>query len=500
VASSVTVPRPSVAKQIQAKQMNALAMDASGNTVAVGQVGCNYDTATNSCFSVPFDTQTIKPLGANDAYVVKYGPSGSHDAIWASLVSGQNEAGNATDQAMTGVAVLANGNVVALGTTNGGVLSTNSAINLPASGDQVFLATYGTSGAALWGTQFSVGVGNGQIPPGVLTSYQNRIAFCGYTDTKTVFAAPAFAFNPGSSPTTPNRDVIIAVYDVSAAGTGTLAWSKQLGGGSDEACFSIAFDDLGNLVAAGQYNKDGTNATFDPGMGPLADPNGTLANSVARRHLWVAKYDSTGAIMAQASFGNTGGNGAATPKAVTFDAGGNVYVAGSFTVVLPLPGLTSATDPRYPLTSAGNTDAFVMKLTPGTSTFTPAWADRLGAPGVTPDTASAVAVTSLGEALFCGTFNGATTGAAVFPYTAGNGADAFLIKYSAGGTVQYSQAFGGGGSQGMSTMVVNRRATGANLDGFVFGGPYDTTITFPPLPALPLTAGASYVGWAPFGP
>jgi hypothetical protein len=480
--------RPAVAKQVPAKQLNGLAMNASGIGFAGGQVGCTV--LGTGCTPVDFGGVSGTPAGANDAYVVSYAAASPYNPAWVAILSGQGEVASATDQGVTGVAALANGGVAAAGVTNGGVLSQNGAINLPNSGNQVFLATFDGAGAAKSGTQF--GINNGQVYGIVSTG--NRFAICGSTDFVSPFAAGGFVYNGGTSGT--NRDIFVAVYDVNATtGVFTQAWAKQIGGGSDEYCAGIAFDDAGNVVITGQYNKDGTNATVDLGGGALTDPNGLLANSVARRGGFVAKYSSSGAWVSNGVFGNFGANGAVNPKAVAVDASNNVYVAGSFTVSLPFTGLTA-------LTSAGNTDAFVVKLN---SSYVPQWSDRLGAPGTTPDTYSSIAVSSFGEVLVGGAVFGAATNdggtpTINFPYTAGFGSEAVLVQYSSTGVVVNARQYGGAGGQGLNQVLVNRTGTGAELDMVMFGGPYDTGIVFPPLvTSLPITAGAAYVTFAPFG-
>jgi hypothetical protein len=480
------VPRPAYARQVPGKQLNGVALTTAGVGIAGGQVGCTIDVATNACLPITFEgTVTVTPAGANDAYVSAYDPATPYATRWASLLVGQGEAASASTQAVTSVATTAGGVVVALGSTDGGLLSANSAINLPNSGVQVFLASLNSAGAALSGIQF--GIGGGIVYN--LASYQNKVAFCGATDQTTLFAPAGHVFAGAAG----SRDAIIAVYNVNATtGAATLDWSKQLGGGADEFCGAVAFDDLGNLVVAGQYNWVTGQTLLDPGMGPLPDPNGSPAvtpNS-NRRHLWVAKYDTTGAIVSQASFGNLAANGAVTPKAVAVDSSGNVAVVGSFTVQLPLTGLVT-------IVSAGNTDAFALKLS---STFVPVWSSRIGAAGTAADVASTVAFTSSGDALVGGAHFGPTTGAAVFPYTTGHASEAFLLKYSPTGLVQFSAAYGGAGSQGMNQIAVNRAGTGTVKDAVLFGGPYDTAILFPPLTVpLPATAGAAYLTWAPLG-
>jgi hypothetical protein len=90
--------------------------------------------------------------------------------------------------------------------------------------------------------------------------------------------------------------------------------------------------------------------------------------------------------------------------------------------------------------------------------------------------------------------------------------DAFLLlltgaKNAATGypDTRFAAAYGDASAQTVTTgsgVAVNRQGTGAGVqDAFVFGGSYAGVITFPaPAGALPNTAGASYLVFAPLGP
>jgi hypothetical protein len=96
-----------------------------------------------------------------------------------------------------------------------------------------------------------------------------------------------------------------------------------------------------------------------------------------------------------------GGKYADAARAVAVDAAGNVYVAGSFQLTMdfdPGPG-------RWVMTSAGRTDAFVLKLDANRRLL---WARRFGGSG--PDAATALAVSPTGDVWFGGTFEGPAWG------------------------------------------------------------------------------------------
>jgi hypothetical protein len=486
--SSVTVPRFTLASQVPVGQFNGIAADASGAAVGGGQASCGFTTVGGGCAGLSFGSLVLTPKGANDAFVVKYGPPPTSSPQWVVPLYGQNETSSPSSQGVSGVAITDAGTVAVTGSTDGGLLSLNGAINLPNLGGQTFLAYLnGASGAGLRAFQFDLGTGR----ISAIAAKGNRVALCGSADRGTTFAAPGFVFDVASAP---NRDVILAVFDATATGF-TPVWSRQLGAGADEYCAGLAFDDAGNLVAVGQYNWVSGAGLLDLGDGALPNPNGSAASSNSfRQHLWVARFDATGLLKARATFGNVGASGAVTPGAMAVDSAGNVLVGGMFTGSLPLGTAGS-------LTSAGNTDGFVVLLSPVGSGFTPTWASRIGASGVAADGVTSVAFASNGDAVAAGTYFGPTTGAATLPYVAGNGADAFLLKFSAAGKVDSALPLGGAGVQGVSQVLVNRTGTGAARDQLVMVGRYDQTITFAPLAALPVTtSGASYVVFGALAP
>ncbi len=483
------VPLPDVAKQILAKQLNGIAMDLTASTYAAGAVGCTYDIGTASCLPVPFEGLSARPAGSNDAYVVKYAATNPYSAQWVSLFSGQGDASSASDQFATGTAVTANGTVVVSGTTNAGLVG--GAINLPNNGQQTFLARVnGATGAGISAIQFDLG--GGPLPGIAASKTSNLVAVCGSADKAATTLVPGAIFGGGTV-----KDVVIAVFDLGSATPLVPVWAKQLGGGADEQCDTVAIDDAGDVIVAGKYNWVTGQTLLDPGLGQLPDPNaGAGTPNSNRRHLWVAKYRGTdGLPLAQAAFGS--GNGNHTAKSLAVDAAGNVVLGGAFTVSLPFGATT--------LTSAGSSDGFVAKLAVTGASFTPAWAVRIGAAGTAADLVNTVAVTSTGDVLAGGNFFGNTTGAASLTWSAGS--DVFLLKV-AGDVVapatapvtQFSAAYAAAGTQGLAAMACNRQGAGAALDAFAFGGSYDGQITISPLAPLPLSAGSSFLVFAPLVP
>jgi hypothetical protein len=458
------------------QQANGVALASDGTTYVGGAFGGTVSFGATSTFVA----------GANDGYVVAYKPD--HTVKWVSRLGGADATAawvepSPSNQNVNGLVLTAGNNLVALGSTDGGLKSENGAISLVGVGPRGFLAVLDSTGAAKAGAiQFNIGLGS----LANIASYQNKVAFCASVD---LAATDIVAGATYATPVTAgNRDVLIAVYDVSpTTGALTLSWAKQLGTDSDETCNGVAFDNTGNLVAVGSYNKDGAaGGIFAPNGTALTSPDLALPNNNLRVEMWVAKFDATGAVTAQAAFGNFGANGAVSPTTIAVDSNGNVAIGGGYAQTLPFSGLPT-------LSLAGNTDAFVVKLS---STFVPVWSFRVGATGQTPDSTNSVAFTSCGEVVVGGSYFGPTTGAVRFPF--GSGQDAFIMKLAANAdatknaVVQFSAPIGGAGTQGISQVVA-----AAAADQVVFVGPYDgSTTTIPGTATLPASAGGSFVSWA----
>jgi hypothetical protein len=120
-----------------------------------------------------------------------------------------------------------------------------------------------------------------------------------------------------------------------------------------------------------------------------------------------------------------------SPHAAT-DSAGNVFVAGIFAGDLAV-GTT--------LKSAGNTDAFVVKLS---STGSPLWAKAFGGTG--SDSATALAVDSSGNLLVGGLFRGTVDFGKGGVTETGNG-DAFLLKLNGtDGSTLWARSVGNAGA------------------------------------------------------
>jgi hypothetical protein len=417
--------------------------------VAIAEDGTSYVTGVLALPTKTFDAFSLTSAGAGDVFLAKY-PAGGGAAVWAKNL------GDASDQQPVGVAVTLDGTVAALGQFNGAIGTVNNTGSTPV---DYLLGVNGTDGTVKFSKMFNNGV-SGVLLAVAANPAQNLIAVCGYASAASDLVTGA-VYGGGT------QDIVIGMFN----STGTLLWSKQIGGVNEEECDSIAIDDVGDLYASGKY--DGA-LTFT-GVA-LPSPASSF-----RRWIWVAKFNGTnGTAISQASFGAGAGNH--KPVALAVDALGKVVVSGFMTNTLAF-GATS-------LVAAGGTDAFVAKLDPAAATpFTPIWATRIG--GLAADEARGVAVDSFGNVTTVGLFNGTTTGAAALTSASATASSAFLLKLNgatgavvANGAVAYGNTTN---TVNANKVAVNRQGVGTAKDQVVFGGEYGGTLSFGAGAALSIT-------------
>ena len=441
--ASFTVPRPQTARNLELATLPVgLAMDTAGNTYVAG--------AIFSTTPVDFDGHLVHSNGDNDVFIARYDTTGH--AVWA---EGFGDA--ASSQLASRAAVTQDGTVALLGRFTGS-LNIGNAISAGAELDFV-AAVQAASGAGKFARSFDTNNGTLLSLAANPSSSTNRIAFCGKAAGLSAdFAQAGFSYTGGN-------DIVIAVFN----SAGTKLWSLQIGASGNEECDAIAIDDAGDVYASGNF--DSATLTI-PGTPALTGPGTT-----SRKFLWVAKLNgASGAGISSAAFSGAGGQ--IFPRSVSVDATGKLVVGGNFSGNPTFGGTT--------VTSSGGQDVFVTRLDL-LSSFTPAWAVRLGGPAA--DVAAGVATTSSGDVVVTGFFNGTTDGAAVLTAARTTGSDVFLLKLDGvTGSTQFAAGYGDALIQSGDSLAVNR----FGADQFSAGGTLNGTITFPaPAGAATAASGAT---------
>ena len=259
--------------------------------------------------------------------------------------------------------------------------------------------------------------------------------------------------------------LLLLVLIVRQADAQSLGWAKQAGGGDWDFANAVAVDSDGNSYITGPFNRQcgcGSQITFDPG-----GPNQTTLPGVWRSDVFVAKYDSTGALIwatsastadFEESFGiavDAVGNSyvalvqlSVGPVVMKFDSNGNEV----WTRVLPSAGggypFAIAVNAEYiyvtgyaPDPQAGGSVITVWKLHAGGSSIWTRQATGLhygGGTGIAVDSAGNAYITGL---LFQGTATFGTGEPNETTLTDVNGAanEMFIAKYDGSGSLMWAR-------------------------------------------------------------
>ena len=290
----------------QAQSGVAVAVDGLGNTLIIGDFAGAID----------FGGGTLTSAGQTDVFVAKLDSGGAF--VWAKRF-GDNQAQNGR-----GIAVDDAGNVVVTGSFAGKIDFGGGALT-SAGGTDAFVAKFDPDGNHLWSKRF--GDAQAQSGKAVAVDPAGNVVILGD-------AAGVIDFGGGALTTAGGNDVFLASLDEN----GNYFWGKIFGNNVAQAGSAVAIDTVGNVVitgsAAGQINFGG---------GALISAGGN--------DVFVARFTQGGMHLWSKLFG---GAGAENGRGVSVDPFGGIVLTGDFATTVNFGGTA--------LTSAGNTDVFVVKL------------------------------------------------------------------------------------------------------------------------------------------
>lgn len=383
-----------------------VAVDSYGNIVIAGSFWGTVD----------FGGGTLTSAGANDFFIAKFGPDGTH--IWSKRF------GDATLQELSYVAVDASGNVIITGNFYGSVDFGGGALTSAGSSD-IYAAKFGPDGSHLWSKRFGGSGPQSGWDVSADASGNVLIAgrFYGTVD-----------FGGGTLTSGGNDDIFVAKFDPD----GTHLWSNRYGDASAQYATDMAVDGSGNVTISGYLS-----GSVDFGGGVL-----TSAGSI---DIFVAKFDPSGAHMWSDRFGDSDYQ---LVIDIACDASGNNIITGHFEGTVNFGGGT--------LTSAGGTDAFVAAFDPS---GTHLWSKRFG--DATEQTASSVAADGSGNIILAGHFLGDIDCGGDLLTSAGS-YDIFVARFGSSGAHLWSDSFGDASEESISGITANT-AGAAIIIGHLYG-------------------------------
>ena len=328
-------------------------------------------------------------------------------------------------------------------------------------GSDVFISKLDNNGNFIWAKRLG-GDGNFYAHGQSLT-----VDAAGNVYTTGIFNG-TIDFDPGSSifnfTGLGNDDMFVSKLDAN----GSFIWAKQIGGTFWESGYSIAADNAGSLFLTGYFYGL---VDFDPG------PAIFTLNAIASSDIFILKLDVAGNF---SWVKQTGGPLGGTGYSIAIDATGNIYTTGMFRGTIdidPGPGV-------YNLTSAGNTDIYLSKLS---STGNFLWAKSIGGTGY--DRGSSVTTDLSGNVYLTAAFQATADvdpGPATINFTSNGASDFFISRFDATGNLVWAKQVGGIGDDYSYSVRTN-----ANGDVFTTGQ-FSNTVDFDPGTGIfDLTAGGS---------
>jgi hypothetical protein len=343
--------------------------DSLGNVYITGQF---TGTATFGAFD-------LISAGSQDIFVAKYDTSGT--VLWA------KRAGGTSFESGLGLASDRDGNVVVTGFFRDSFMYGSTQLTSAGNAD-IFVARYDPAGNVLWARQ-----------AGDITADAGHAVAFDASDRAVVTGSfkGTVQFGTNTLVSAGLTDVFVVMYDAS----GNVVWAKRGGGASGAVGNAAATDVFGNTYVTGNFSGSaefGTNTLMDAGNGDMflvkydpagnvitaaraggadaeagngiaTDPSGnvivtgffrgtsvfggTSLTSAGRDDIFVAKFNSSAAVLWAWGAGTTGDD---RGHGVAADRSGYVISAGTFGNTVQF-GRTS-------LTSVGATDVFVFRMGP----------------------------------------------------------------------------------------------------------------------------------------
>ncbi|HVZ38921.1 MAG TPA: hypothetical protein VHI13_06570 [Candidatus Kapabacteria bacterium] len=291
-----------------------------------------------------------------------------------------------------------------------------------------FLARYSSFGILQWASQ---GNGTGNFTSAVIAVDRAGNSYAAGTFSGTV------GFNGTQLVSQGGSDIFIARYD----SYGIQQWAKRYGGTGDESVAAIAVDSAGGVVIAGSFSGSET-------------IGGVLLASAGGDDLFVARYDTAG----EPVWGlRAGGSGKDAARGVASAGDGAVLVTGWFNDTMVVGGT------RLIAPHDGGPDAFVARLG---SDGSPEWAERFGGPG--RDSGTAIAADGAGNGYVTGTFTSSSVQFGGVTITNHGAEDGFVARLDPTGATLWARAVGGDRNDRALAIGLDRR--GASYVTGQFGG------------------------------
>ncbi len=137
------------------------------------------------------------------------------------------------------------------------------------------------------------------------------------------------------------------MYIVKLSGAGIFSWAKRIGGVNDDYAYSVALDTNANIYTTGSFSGS---VDFDPSIGTYS------LTAAGNNDMFILKLSTSGNLVWALS--NGGVSSDVYSYSIYVDPSSSVYTTGTFNFIDDFNPSTQT----YTLSSAGYTDAYVLKL------------------------------------------------------------------------------------------------------------------------------------------
>ena len=419
----------------------AITIDTIGNVLVAGITNSSSNIASSGA------QQTTYGGTPQDAFIAKFNSIGSLQ--WASYYGGSGS------DAAYGIATDAGGNAFITGITGSttGISTTGAYQTSIGSTTAVdaFIVKFNSMGVRQWGTYY--GGTDTENASAIAIDLNGNIFVTGITlSSSSIASSGAFQTTYGNS-----SDAFVAKFN----SMGVRQWGTYYGGTGTEQGFGITSDLNGNCIIIGYTNS--TSGITTTGAHQTSYGGGST-------DAFVAKFTTSGARIWGTYYGGSSfdqGLGVAT------DTLGNILITGMTSSVAGI-----ASSGAYQTVFGGTFDAFIVKLnTAGTRT----WGTYYG---VDLDDRGNCVTTDLNGNLFVAGRTNSGTGmqyGSCFQSSCGGSTDAFIVKFTSSGTIQWATYFGGIHEEGAPGIALSINGNifipGATDSAFTFAttGTYQTT-------------------------
>jgi hypothetical protein len=410
----------------------AITIDTVGNVLVAGITNSSSNIASSGA------QQTTYGGTPQDAFIAKFNSIGSLQ--WASYYGGSGS------DAAYGIATDAGGNAFITGITGSttGISTTGAYQTSIGSTTAVdaFIVKFNSMGVRQWGTYY--GGTDTENASAIAIDLNGNIFVTGITlSSSSIASSGAFQTTYGNS-----SDAFVAKFN----SMGVRQWGTYYGGTGTEQGFGITSDLNGNCIIIGYTNS--TSGITTTGAHQTSYGGGST-------DAFVAKFNSMGVRQWGTYYG---GSSVDQGLGVATDTLGNILITGMTSSVAGI-----ASSGAHQTVFGGTFDAFIVKFnTAGTRT----WGTYYG---VDLDDRGNCVTTDLNGNLFVAGRTNSGTGmqyGSCFQSSCGGSTDAFIVKFTSSGTIQWATYFGGIHEEGAPGIALS-------LNGNIFiPGSTDSAFTF----------------------